>query len=341
VFSIADRAKTRTRKTQVKKPACVPVNHDVIELTSDSDLDELSLKPPRKRQKSQDKPVKPKPRPKPKSKPKARTSPSPKVVEQSIADTQPSDVVLVPAPQEPALPSQPPPTAPYVPSSLAPLPDLSSPPSSPPVMTRKRKRVPLLESEVHGEEIDVDIPDASSSSMITSSFSAQLSPVVLPIDNPHTLEEANGNVDIIAAASKGKKKNTKSSIRAKGKKKGQKQADEVELDDLAHKSPPDESAAGNNAPEDDNYVEEAPKATSKKTLPKPIPAAKSRSKPKGKCKGKPVLPESENEDDDDPPRSGSHNQGSHLPEDEDSRGDSPKKDSEVIAAPEVLHFHTL
>jgi hypothetical protein len=205
------------------------------------------------------------------------------------------------------------------------------------VITRKRKRVPPLESEVHGEEIDVNIPDASSSSMITSSFSAQLSPVVLPIDNPHTLEEANGDVDIrVAAANKGKKKNTKSSIRAKGKKKGRKQADEVELDDLAHKSPPDESAAGNNALEDDNFVEEAPKAASKKTLPKPIPAAKSKSKPKGKCKGKPVLPESENEDDDDPPRSGSHNQGSHLPEDEDSRGDSPKKDSEVIAAPEKL-----
>ncbi|KAG1861073.1 hypothetical protein C8R48DRAFT_834397 [Suillus tomentosus] len=46
VFSIADRAKTRTRKTQVKKPTYVPVNHDVIELTSDSHLDELSLEPP-------------------------------------------------------------------------------------------------------------------------------------------------------------------------------------------------------------------------------------------------------------------------------------------------------
>ncbi|KAG1795318.1 uncharacterized protein HD556DRAFT_1442166 [Suillus plorans] len=81
VVSIADRAKTRTRKTQVKKPTYESVNHDVIELTSDSNLDELSLKHPRKRQKSQDKPVKSKPRPRPKPKPKARTSPSPKVPE--------------------------------------------------------------------------------------------------------------------------------------------------------------------------------------------------------------------------------------------------------------------
>jgi len=58
VFSIADRAKTPTRKTQVKKPTYVSVNHDVIELTSDSHLDELSLEPPQKRQKSQDKSVK-------------------------------------------------------------------------------------------------------------------------------------------------------------------------------------------------------------------------------------------------------------------------------------------
>ncbi|KAG1832338.1 hypothetical protein DFJ58DRAFT_736364, partial [Suillus subalutaceus] len=254
-FSIADRAKTRTRKTQVKKPTYVSVNHDVIELTSDSDLDELSLKPPRKRQKSQDKPVKPKPKPKP----KARILPSPKVTKQSIGDTQPSDDVVLPAPQEPALPSQLPPTTSRLPSSLPHSTDLSSPPSSPLVITRKRKRAPPLESEVHGEEIDVDVPNASSSSVITPPFSAQLSPVVPLIDNSHALEKVNGEADTIAAASKGKKKGTKSSSRAKGKKKGRKQADEVELDDLAHKSPPDEPAAGNNALEDDNFVEEAPK----------------------------------------------------------------------------------
>ncbi|KAG2034938.1 hypothetical protein BDR03DRAFT_1093453 [Suillus americanus] len=326
-FSIADRAKTRTRKIQVKKST---VNHDVIELTSDSDLDELSLKPPRKRQKSQDKPNKSKPRPKP----KARTLPSPKVTKQSIVDTQPSDDVL-PAPQEPALLCQPHSTTSRPPSSLLPSPDLSSPPSSPPVITRKRKRAPPLESEVHGEDIDVDVPNASSSSMITPPFSASLSPVVPPINNSHALEEANGEADTIAAASKGNKRDTKSSSRAKGKKKGRKRADEVELDNLAHKLPPDEPAAGNNDLEGDDFVEEAPIVTSKKkALPKPTPATKSKSKPKGKGKGKAILSESENEDNDDP-RSRSPNQGSHLPEDEDSRRDSPKKDSEVISAPEA------
>ncbi|KAG1813072.1 hypothetical protein DFJ58DRAFT_492061, partial [Suillus subalutaceus] len=64
-------------------------------------------------------------------------------------------------------------------------------------------------------------------------------------------------------------------------------------------------------------------------------ATKSKSKPKGKGKGKAVLSESENEDD-DPPRSRSPNQGSHFPEDEDSRCDSPKRDSEVISAPEAI-----
>ncbi|KAG2341797.1 hypothetical protein BDR05DRAFT_990736 [Suillus weaverae] len=336
-FSIADRAKTRTRKTQVKKPTYVPVNHDVIELTSDSDLDELSLKPSQKRQKSQDKPVKPKPRPRPKPKPKVRTSPSAKVTEQIVVDTHPSDVVVLPALQEPALSSQLPSTASRPPSSLPPLPDSSSLPSSPPVITRKRKRAPPLKSQVHGEEMDVDVPAASSSSIIAPPlFSARLSPVVPPIEKSQTLEEENGDTDIIAAASKGKKKATKSSSRAKGQKKGRKQADEVELEDLAHKFPTDEPAAGNNALEDDDFVEEgAPKITSKKkALPKPTPAAKSKSRPKGKGKGKVVISESENEDDGDP-RSRSPNQGSHLPEDEDSRGDSPKKDSEVIAAPET------
>ncbi|KAG2740710.1 hypothetical protein P692DRAFT_20840768 [Suillus brevipes Sb2] len=328
-FSIADRAKTRTRKAQVKKPTYVPVEHDVIELTSDSDLDELSLKPPRKRQKSQDKPVKPKPRPRPKPKPKARTSPSAKATEQAIIDTQPNEV---PAP----LPSQPPTTS-RLPPSLPHLPDLSSPPSSPPVTTRKRKRAPPLESEVHGEDMDVDVRTTSSPSITAPPlYSAQLSPVVPPIDNSHALEEEHGDADIIAAVSKGKKKDAKSSSRAKGKKKGRKQPHEVELDNLMQKYTTDEPAAVNNALEDDDFVgEEAPKVTSKKkALPKSTPAAKSKSKPKGKGKGKVVLSESEHGDDDDP-RSRSPNQGSHLPEDKDSRGDSPKKDSEIITALET------
>jgi hypothetical protein len=212
-------------------------------------------------------------------------------------------------------------------------------------MTRKRKRAPPLESEVHGEDMDVDVHTTLSPSITAPPlFSAQLSPVVPPIGNSHALEE-NGDADIIPAVSKGKKKDAKSSSRAKGKKKGRKQPHEVELDDLMHKSTTDEPVAVSNALEDDDLVgEEAPKVTSKKkTLPKSIPAAKSKSKPKGKGKGKAVLSESEHEDDDDP-RSRSPNQGNHSPEDEDSRGDSSKKDSEIIAALEttkVLHFDTL
>ncbi|KAG1861056.1 hypothetical protein C8R48DRAFT_834375 [Suillus tomentosus] len=297
VFSIADRAKTRTQKTQVKKPTYVPVDHDVIELTSDSDLDELSLKPPRKRQKSQDKPVKPKLRPRPKPKLTARTSPSLKVPEESIVDTRPRNTVVLPAPQEPALPSQLSLTTSRLSSPAPALPDLSSPPK----ITRKLSR--------------------------------------FDIDNSHTLEDENGDADIVAA-SKGKKKDIKLSSRAKGKKKGRKQADRVEPDDLAHRSPTDEPAAGNNCLGDDDFVEEEePKVTSKKkALSKPTYLAKSKLKPKAKGRGKAVLSESENEDgNDDPPRSRSPNPSRHLPEDEDSRDDS-SKNSETIVIPEKIRL---
>ncbi|KAG1755338.1 hypothetical protein EDB19DRAFT_398553 [Suillus lakei] len=245
-FSIADRAKTRSRKTHAKKPTYVPIDNDVIELSSDSDLDELSLKPPRKRQKSQDKPVKPKPRPRPKPKSKARTSPSPKVAERVIVDTQPSDIVVLPAPQEPVPPSQLPSTASHFPSSLPPLPDLSSsPPSSPPVITRKRKRAPPPEPDVLGEDMNVDIPTPPSPSIIAPPlFLAQSASVVPPINDSHTLEEENRDAGVIATGSKGKKKDTKSSTRTKGKKKGRKQADEVELGDVARESPLGGPAAG-------------------------------------------------------------------------------------------------
>ncbi|KAG2049300.1 hypothetical protein BDR06DRAFT_1023954 [Suillus hirtellus] len=103
--------------------------------------------------------------------------------------------------------------------------------------------------------MDVDVPDASSSSIKTPLFSAQLSPVVPEIDNLHTLEDENGDANIIVAANKGKTRDTNFSSRANGKKKDRKQAD-VELDNLAHKSPMDEPAAGNNGLEDDGFVEE-------------------------------------------------------------------------------------
>ncbi|KAG2136097.1 uncharacterized protein EDB93DRAFT_1254083 [Suillus bovinus] len=336
-FSIADRAKTRARKTQAKKPTYVPVSHDVIELTSDSDLDELSLKPPRKRQKSQEKPVKPKPRPKPRPKPKARTSPSsPKVAEQSTGDTQPSDFAF-PSPAGPALPTQLSSTISRLPSFIPPLPDLSSPLSSPEI-TRRRKTVSPFHSEVHGKEMDVDVPDASSSFVMPPPLSsAPLSPVVPPIDDSHTVEGQTGDADIITAASKGKKKDTKLSSRAKGKKKSRKQADKVELDNLAHNLPTDEPAACNTALEDNNLVEkQESKVTSKNALPKPTPIVKSKSKPQPKGKRKAVLSESEDEDD-EPPRSRSPTQGSHLPQDEDSRGEDLGKDSEIIAVPEITN----
>ncbi|KAG1744008.1 uncharacterized protein EDB91DRAFT_207133 [Suillus paluster] len=333
-FSIADRAKTRSRKTQAKKPTYVPVAHDVIELTSDSDLDELSLKPPWKRHKSQDKPVKPKPKPKPKTKPpKAKSkSPSPKLAGRAMTDTQSNDVVVLPVYQELALPSHLPSTASHLPSSLPPLPDLSSsPPSSPPVMARKRKRALPLEPDVQGEEMDLDIPHGPSSLIKDPPlFFAQSSPVVPPIDDSHPLEEEKGDTVVIATGGKGKKKDTKLSTRAKGKKKDRKQADEVELDDLVHKSSLDEAAAGNDGLAADDFVAEVPKATSKKKAPsKPKPATKNKSKPKGK--GKTILSESENEDD-DPPRAKSPRQCSHVPENEleESRGGNSTKDSRTI-----------
>ncbi|KAG2107480.1 uncharacterized protein F5147DRAFT_653338 [Suillus discolor] len=139
-------------------------------------------------------------------------------------------------------------------------------------ITRKRKKVSPRQSEVHGEEMDVDIPDTLSSSIIAPPlFSAQLSPIVPEIGNSHTVEDENGDADIVAA-SEGKKRDTKLSSRAKGKKKGWKQADRVEPDDLAHKSPTD-------------FVEEEePKLTSKKALSKPTSAATSKSKSKAKGK---------------------------------------------------------
>ncbi|KAG1883679.1 hypothetical protein F4604DRAFT_1677423 [Suillus subluteus] len=140
----------------------------------------------------------------------------------------------------------------------------------------------MLESEVHGKEIDVDVPDTSSSSMITPLLFVQLSPVVSPIDNSHTLED-NGDADIIAAASKRKEE--------------------------------EKRKVGNRVTKLSSTILrtnrrwmsqlQAPKVTlKKKALPKITPATKSKSKPKGE-------------------------------KDEDSRGDSPKKDSEVIAAPET------
>ncbi|KAG1787060.1 uncharacterized protein HD556DRAFT_1530665 [Suillus plorans] len=120
-----------------------------------------------------------------------------------------------------------------------------------------------------GEEMDVDVPDTLSSSIIAPPlFSAQLSPAVLEIDNSHTLENENGDADIVAAS------------------KGRKQADRVQPDDLVHKSPTDEPAAGNNCLEDDDFVEEEePKLTSKKkALSKPTSAATSKSKSKAKEK---------------------------------------------------------
>ncbi|KAG1905119.1 uncharacterized protein F5891DRAFT_1010991 [Suillus fuscotomentosus] len=253
----------RTRKTQVKKPNYEP-------LTSDSNLDELSLKPPRKRQKSQDKPVEPKLRPRPKPKPKARTSPSPKVPEHSIVDTKPSNIV-------PALPSRLYFATSCLLSSIPVLPDLSSPPSSPPKITRKWKKVSPLQDGY-----------------------------------------------IIVAANKGKTRDTKLSSWANGKKKGRKQAD-VELDDLAHKSPIDEPAAGNNGLEDDDFIEEEETKvrSKKKALLKPTSAAKSKSRKAVIVVSTAVLSESENEDNGDDPCSRSPNPN-----------DNPKG-SEIIVTPEI------
>ncbi|KAG2046187.1 hypothetical protein BDR06DRAFT_1014930 [Suillus hirtellus] len=132
VFSIADRVKTRTRKTQVKKATYVPVNDD----------------PPRKRSLNKTPSI------------LSRATLWFFLHRKSQRFPQVSFTTLC------------------LPSSIPALPDLSSPPSYPPEMTRKRKKVSPFQSEVHGEEIDVDVPDTSSSSIIAPLFSVQLSPVV-------------------------------------------------------------------------------------------------------------------------------------------------------------------
>ncbi|OAX42192.1 hypothetical protein K503DRAFT_711169 [Rhizopogon vinicolor AM-OR11-026] len=321
-LNIADRAKTRSRRTQARKPTYVPVDVDVIELTSDSDADELSLKPSRKRHKSQDEPVKPKPKPRPKPKPKSKKLPSLKLAEPVGADTHSPETAAPPVPQEHPFPS--PTTVSHLPSSLAPLPDLSSPPSSPFVINRKRKRALPLEPDVHAEDMNVDDPSGSLPSITEPPLFFAPSPsVVLPMDDSNTLEEDTRSINAIATASKGtKKKNTKPSAKTKGKK-GRKKTDEVELDELAQKSPQDNAATGNDNLAEDDFVEkEAPKVASKKRAP-----PKPKTKPKAKGKGKAILSESENEEEDPPPRSKLPIQCNQLPEDDESLWGSPKKDS--------------
>lgn len=150
------------------------------------------------------------------------------------------------------------------------------------------------------------------------------------------LEEETGGTDAIAAVSKNKKKITKPSTKARGKK-GPKQAKKLELDELVQRLPPDKEAEGNDDFTGDDFTgEEAPKVTSKKKAPQ-----KPKTKQKVKRKGKAILSESENEED-HPPRSKPPIRCSELPEDQESIGGSPQK--EVITAPEisqVLHFDNI
>lgn len=148
-------------------------------------------------------------------------------------------------------------------------------------------------------------------------------------------EEETRSTNAIATASKAKKKMaTKSSTKARGKK-GQKKVDEVEPEELVQKSPPDKAAICNDDPaQDDLFGEVAPKVTSKKNAP---PKPKTKSKQKGKSKV--ILSEDENEEND--PRSKSPIRCNQLPEDEESLGGSPQKDPRVIgdaAASKVLPF---
>lgn len=140
-FGIAERAKMRSRKSQTAKKSVHPPyqTNDVIELTSDED--ELALKPT-KRQKKQGnsvpkRNVQTKPRPKPRLKVKpAAVLPSGSPSSQTmIRDPQASPAQRTSSSQLLAL------TLPTIPPSTPPQARELTPLSSPPVTTRKRKRI--------------------------------------------------------------------------------------------------------------------------------------------------------------------------------------------------------
>jgi hypothetical protein len=140
-FGIAERAKMRSRKSQTaKKPINPPAQmNEVIELTSDED--ELTLKPTKRQRKQGDPVPKPKVQTKPRPKPKLKVKPA--AVFPSGSPPSPTVIRDPPAPRAQCASSSqlPPSTLPTIPPSTPPQARELSPLSSPPVTTRKRKRI--------------------------------------------------------------------------------------------------------------------------------------------------------------------------------------------------------
>ncbi|KAH7926931.1 hypothetical protein BV22DRAFT_1127813 [Leucogyrophana mollusca] len=309
-LDIAERAKMRSRKARDKAASNQPApkkatyrpstQDEVIELTSD---DELALKPPPKRQRSQEKPVK--------TAPKAKSMK--RVPETSLVDPH-SAAIDIPS-SEPrhdhVPPSQPPPsTMPTIPPSTPPQPHESSPLSSPPFNpARKRKRAQAVIPEWDPDNMEVDaginkqsspsIPEpppffASSSSTSVPADSSVAVPEVMP---PPTDTAAKGKKP--RAPAKGKKKETKATTQAKGKRKGKKQVDEP-----AEKVPP--VADPPLSPVPDSEAEDGPgtRRTDEDNVPtlktpadSKAPSSKLTARQKGK--GRAILSEDDDEADDD------------------------------------------
>lgn len=191
-FDIAERAKMRSRKkAQTAKKVIHPPDqiNEVIELSSDED--ELSLKPTKRRKKQGS--------PKPKAPTKPRPKPTLKVKPAAVMPNgSPSSGTDIRHPQPPpaqhAFSSQPPAsTLPTIPPSTPPQAREVTPPSSPLVTARKRKRI--RPSIIEDEEVDIigsnptgaspslTIPPpffAPSSSSLPTDSGIEIPPVELP-----------------------------------------------------------------------------------------------------------------------------------------------------------------
>ena len=154
-FDIAERAKMRSRKSQTAKKSIHPLaqtkKDEVIELTSDED--ELVLKPPKRQKKQEDPVTKPKVQTRPQPKPKLKTKPA-----AVLPSCSPPSRTVIQDPQGPpaqcASSSHPPAsTLPTIPPSTPPQARELTPISSPPVMTRKRKRIRSIAT--YDDEMDI------------------------------------------------------------------------------------------------------------------------------------------------------------------------------------------
>ncbi|KAF9223727.1 hypothetical protein BS17DRAFT_880332 [Gyrodon lividus] len=230
-LNIADRAKMRSRKSQTaKKLVYRPVDSvEVIELTSDDD--EISLKPT-KHQK-QDKPP-----PKPKAQPKARPKPTLKVKAAAALshDSQLSGIVIldppVPSPKPASSSQLPASTMPTIPPSTPLQAHKPTPPSSPVIITRKRKRFrSFIPDYDDGMDVGGDIPQGASPPIPEPLpfFAPSTSSVLISesgVEIPH-LTEGSINRGRMEQVPSSKKTRAQTKTQSKGKKgKGKKLDDD-------------------------------------------------------------------------------------------------------------------